>query len=423
MTQLLPEGRDVTELRVKQVEAAQLEERLRQAQKLESVGRLAGGVAHDFDNILTVIRGDAEVLLDGLDDGGEGDPAEQRELLGEIVAAATSAARLTQQLLAFSRKEPVDPRPVDVAAMVTNLRTMLGRLLGDRHSVETALPEHPAMIIADPGQLEQVIVNLAVNARDAMPDGGTLRLEVAEDVLAPDRVDGWPEVVPGPAIRLTVQDFGVGMTDAVRERVFEPFFTTKERGKGTGLGLASAYGVVRQHRGTIEVDSEVGHGTAFHLRFPVAPGAELGSVPASVAAVDPPLPAARVAVVEDRPDVLVATQRILERAGLDVAGYDDPLRAREALLAAPPDVLVTDVAMRGLGGIDLAEAIHEAHPQVRILLVTGYADDPRADRVRSRAPSCVLTKPYSPAALVGRLAELFAAPSAWPEDPGPPQGA
>ncbi|MBC7261441.1 MAG: PAS domain S-box protein [Chloroflexi bacterium] len=256
---------DLTEYKKGEEERRKLEEQLRQAQKMEAVGQLAGGVAHEFNNLLTVIQGNAELALSEL---LPADPLYKR--FSAIHKAAVRGARLTQQLLAYSRRQILQPRPLDVNAVVRDFAEMAGRLIGVDIELQLSLASELKPVLADPGALQQVLMNLAMNARDAMPEGGTLRLETASTTLDEAACQAHPEAKPGEYVRLTVADTGTGMDERTKNHLFEPFFTTKEVGKGTGLGLPMVYGIVKEHGGLIEVSSEVGQGTRFDIYLPVA---------------------------------------------------------------------------------------------------------------------------------------------------------
>jgi PAS domain S-box-containing protein len=379
------------------------EEKLRQAAKMEAVGHLAGGVAHDFNNLLTVITGYADVLADGLtpDDPAAG-------IVSEIRAASARAADLTRQLLAFSRKQVLRPRPVRLGALVENLRKMLGRLIGEDVRLVTAFDPGLAVVRADPGQLEQVLVNLAVNARDAMPKGGTLAVECRNVAEGPDA---------GRFVRLTVSDTGCGMAEEVKARIFEPFFTTKGPGKGTGLGLATVFGIVQQSGGRIAVESRVGVGTTFRVDLPVDPAAL--AEPASPAAAKSgnlSRGTETILLVEDEGAVRMMALHALQSSGYAVLDAEDGEQALRVVqtFGVPIRLLVTDVVMPGLGGRELADRLQAAQPGLRVLYVSGYTDDEvvrrgvEADRVH------FLPKPFSPQVLTQRVREVLDAPSAVP---------
>ena len=377
-----------------------LEEQLRQAQKMEAVGQLAGGVAHDFNNLLTAIIGNAELLLRTIE------PDDRRRLdVMEINRAAHRAATLTRQLLAFSRKQVLQPRIVDLNGIVTELTTMLRRVIGEH--VELRLELQPALgqVLADPGQLEQVITNLSVNARDAMPAGGTLTIRTANvdsaDVPPPD-----PEAAPllGPLVELSVTDDGVGMDERTQARLFEPFFTTKELGRGTGLGLATVYGIVRQSGGHIRVSTRLHHGSTFTIYLPMAEGlpepmADPGGWAETAQA------SGTILVVEDEDAVRYLASRVLRAHGYRVLEAGDPsaaLRmAREQ--ERPADLLVTDIVMPGMSGPALAERLAAAWPGLKVLYITGYAEEAIERQSALPAGGALLEKPFTAQQLADRV--------------------
>jgi signal transduction histidine kinase/CheY-like chemotaxis protein len=375
---------------------AESKARLLQSQKLDAVGQLAGGVAHDFNNLLTAIRGYATLLRERL----AGD-AEALEDLNEIDAASQRASDLTRQLLAFSRRQHAEPRVVDVNAAVTSATRMLGRLMGEHIKLETVLGSGLPAVRIDPSQLHQVLVNLAVNARDAMPDGG--RLTITTSAGGRIRATDAPVTPPNlPPVVISVVDTGMGMTPEVRARVFEPFFTTKETGRGTGLGLATCWGIVRDAQGTIEVESEPMHGTVVRV---ILPSVTERAAPVAVTGEHAVIGggAATVLVVEDEAQLRVLAERTLTRAGLTVLSAADGTAAMELLQkrGAPVDLVLSDVVMPRLGGPGLARRIRTIWPEARILFMTGYADADafgnEADAVRDIT---VLRKPFTPSELV-----------------------
>jgi two-component system cell cycle sensor histidine kinase/response regulator CckA len=387
--------RDLTESR-------RLEEQLLQAQKMESVGRLAGGIAHDFNNILTAISGYAYLALDrpGLE------PA-VREDLEQIRTAAGRAVELTSQLLAFSRRQVMQPVALDLGDALREISPMLRRLLGEDIRLVTSVGPNLGHVLADPGQLTQVIVNLAVNARDAMPTGGGLTLEAANVDLDAEYAQGHAEVVPGPFVVLSVTDSGAGMDEATRARIFEPFFTTKAQGKGTGLGLATVYGIVRQSGGHIWVYSEPDRGTVFKVYLPrveAATGARLTPAvrPRNTEGTE------TILVVEDDEGVRAFVQAVLEGRGyrvLRAANADEALT--QAAHDGPIELLLTDVVMPGVSGADLAARVRAIAPAVKVLFVSGYTENTIVHHGVLDADVSFLAKPFSPDALAERVrAEL-----------------
>jgi PAS domain S-box-containing protein len=370
-----------------------LEEQLRQAQKMEAVGQLAGGVAHDFNNLLTVIRTYSEFLLEQLD---EASPLRTDTI--EIQKAAGRAASLTRQLLAFSRKQALDPRSIDVNEIVRGMEPMLRRLLGEDIRVELHSAPTLGAVKADAGQLEQVVMNLAVNARDAMPQGGTLTIETAE-VLLTETMRGGHGVIPGPYVSLVVRDTGMGMDRATRARVFEPFFTTKEQGRGTGLGLSTVYGIVKQSDGYIWCDSTEGVGTTFTVLLP-----QLAAEASTSAEPDELMPvrgSGVVLVTEDEDPIRALSRRILEREGYTVLEARD---GREAIRVAAGyqgriDLLITDLVMPNVGGTELFSHLRLLRADLRVLFVSGYTDDDILRRGLSNPDSAFLQKPFTARAL------------------------
>ena len=347
------------------------EEQLLQAQKMESVGRLAGGIAHDFNNMLSAIRGYAELLRDDLSSGRALDEATIRESVDAIHGAADRAAGLTAQLLAFSRQQVLTPRVLDPRHTVRGLEPMLRRLIGEQIRLVLSLDPATGLVLADPGQLDQIVVNLVVNARDAIAGAGTVTIETSNATFSEPYAAEHFEVLPGRYVMLAVSDTGPGIDRAVREHIFEPFFTTKERGRGTGLGLATIYGIVNQSGGHIWLYSEPDHGTTFKLYFPLADGAieQEPSAPAG----RPTVGRGSLLVAEDEEVVRQFTSRVLERAGYEVvaaASADEAL----GLLEAGGEFLaiVTDVVMPGLSGTDLAATVLDRFPSVGVVLLSGY---------------------------------------------------
>ncbi len=383
-----------------------LEERLRQAQKMEAVGRLAGGVAHDFNNLLTVIIGCGELLLQALPPEGP-----TRPLAEEVARAGERAASLTRQLLAFSRKQPLAPRVLDLNGLVADLEPLLRRLIGEDVELATVLQPGLRPVRADPGQLEQVLLNLAANARDAMPHGGRLTVETRNVNLDEGYARLHPEVRPGPYVLLAASDTGHGMTAEVKAHLFEPFFTTKGPGQGTGLGLATAFGVVKASGGHIEVYSEPGAGSTFKVYLPRAEDARRPgkSYPGNTAT---PPGAEAVLVVEDEAAVRALTGRVLRGLGYAVL---EAASGEEALRACGPggsrvDLLVTDVVMPGLGGRQLAERLLAVHPGMRVLYLSGYPDDAVVRHGILEREANFLQKPFTPAALAQKVREVLDAP-------------
>ncbi len=346
-----------------------LEEQYQQAQKMEAMGQLAGGVAHDFNNLLTAILGYCELLLDTI---APGDP--RRADLAEIHKAGESAAGLTRQLLAFSRKEIIEPKLLDLNAVVSDMRAMLERLIGEDVAIVMRLPPGPAIVKADRGQIEQIVMNLAVNARDAMPTGGTLTITAASVELDEHYTSVHFAVKPGPYVMLTVADTGTGMTPQVQARLFEPFFTTKERGKGTGLGLATIHGIVRRNGGNVNVYTEIGRGTSFKVYFPRADAGEMviDTPPLS----SPHVGTQTVLVVEDAEGLRELARRLLERLGYTVLVAENAEVAMAVFEQTPSiDVILTDVVMPGASGPELSRRLTDLRPSVKVIYMSGYTED------------------------------------------------
>ncbi len=379
------------------------EEKLRQAQKMEAVGQLAGGVAHDFNNLLTVILGSVYVVLETL---RPGDPA--HEDLREIEKAGNRAAALTQQLLAFSRKQVLAPRLVDLNELVGNAERLLARVIGEDVELKLALSPRLDACLIDPGQFEQVLVNLAVNARDAMPDGGGLLIETANVVLDEAYAREHPDVTPGAYVRVSVSDTGVGMSREVRAHLFEPFFTTKEVGRGTGLGLATVYGVVKQSGGAIWVYSEPMQGTTFKLYFPSAAGRP------TEAHASPDAPESNrghetVLLVEDDAQVRGAVAAMLRRGGYHVISAAN---GGEALLiceqhAGTIHLLLTDVVMPKLNGRKVAERLVALRPGLRVLFMSGYTENAIVHHGVLDPGLDFIAKPITPRVLLAKVRELL----------------
>ncbi len=394
-------------------ERKRLEEELRQSQKMESIGRLAGGIAHDFNNLLTAILGYADLLVDHF----EADDVRRIEV-EEIRRAGLRAAALTSQLLAFSRRQVLQPRVLDLNAVVANMKSMLQRLLGENVTLATDLAAEPCRIKADGGQIEQVIVNLAVNARDAMPSGGTLTLRtlVVRGAAGPSSRPSGPAA--GPSAVLTVEDTGHGIEPALLPHLFEPFFTTKGLGKGTGLGLSTVYGIVKQSEGEIAVDSEIGRGSIFRISFPVADG------PAPAAAGAPAAPHAAgsetILLVEDESAVRAITRRLLQANGyrvLEASGGGEALEVCRRHAGAI-DLVLTDLMMPSMGGKELAEKIGKIHPGIRIIFMSGYTEDSLMRRELGQSRLVFLQKPFTAAALASKVRAVLDGQAARDARPG-----
>ena len=394
-------ARDITDRRL-------IEERLTQAEKIESVGRLAGGIAHDFNNLLTAILGYTELLLSGR---AESDP--DRNDLEEIQRAGQRAAGLTQQLLAFSRKQVLMPKDVDLNLTVSGLQSMLVRLIRADITLSCLLAPAPAIVRVDPTQIEQAILNLVLNARDAIPAGGEIRMEVS--LVRRSQLDALPDLgwLAGDLVRLRIVDNGVGISPEARAHLFEPFFTTKEVGKGTGLGLASVYGIVRQSNGVISVESQPGEGSIFTMHFPVAVPTIGIRQPSQTGA--PPEPAHEVVlVVEDEHAVRAIISEVLRRAGYRVIEAPDARVACEVFAQRDDiDLLLTDVVMPGMNGPALAQRLIGLRPELRVLFISGYSNlqaPPGGDNPNVG----FMSKPFQASALTARVAQMLARPAGRP---------
>jgi signal transduction histidine kinase/ActR/RegA family two-component response regulator len=389
---------ELAERKKAEAAAKRLEAQLQEAQKMEAVGRLAGGVAHDFNNLLTAIFGNLELArLDARS-------PDQLELLDEIGHAADSATALTRQLLAFSRRQIVEPRDLDLGELVATLHKMIVRLIGEDIQLELVRPAAPLPVRVDPGQIEQALLNLVVNSRDAMPSGGRLTIELREGTVSDEQAlrSGRP---PGAYVVLAVSDTGVGIDKADLDKIFDPFFTTKPVGKGTGLGLSTVYGMVTQSGGFISVYSEVNLGTTFNLHFPRA--ARTGATAAPL-----PRPAGgseTILLVEDDAVVRELARRVLEGFGYTVlacADADEGIAAARAHAGAI-DLLLTDVVMPGKSGRVLAEELAPLRPEMRVLFTPGYTDDVVIRHGVLEAGIAFLGKPYSPDSLGRKVREVL----------------
>jgi two-component system, cell cycle sensor histidine kinase and response regulator CckA len=396
-------ARDVTERKLMEQEQSKLRDQLQQAMKMEAIGRLAGGLAHDFNNLLTGITGNADLALMDL---APSDPL--AATLREITKAAQSAATLTRQLLAFSRKQIIEPRVLNLNDLIANLQKMLTRLIGEDVDLRIVLGDDPESVKLDPGQFEQVIVNLAINARDAMPDGGTLVIETANVELGQGYCESHAEAVPGRYAMLAVSDTGMGMGKEVLSHLFEPFFTTKPKGKGTGLGLATIYGTVRQAGGTIEVYSEAGKGTTFKIYVPCVREKATKWAPESRTG-DLPTGHETVLLVEDEELVRDLAERMLSRLGYEV------LAARnggEAFMIAETrkeriDLLLTDVVMPGMSGRELANRIAPLHPELKVLYTSGYTENIIVHHGVVDEGVSFIGKPYTAQGLARKLRDVL----------------
>lgn len=384
-------------------EKTRLEGQLRQAQKMEAIGQLAGGVAHDFNNLLTVINGYAGLLLQSM-------TAEHpwHGFVSQVQEAGERAADLTRQLLAFSRKQMVQPRTLDLNQVVARMRKMLERLIGENIHIVTELTPGIGQVRADPGQLEQVLVNLAVNARDAMPAGGTLTFATGPAEFTVEEARALPEVEPGRYCLLSVSDTGQGMAERVRNRIFEPFFTTKEVGKGTGLGLATVYGVIKQCGGHIAVRSALGQGTTFTIYLPALPEAAAEGTPSPWL---PDLPRGRetVLLVEDEEPVRLFARQVLQLIGYTVLEACHGLEALELSrrFTEPIHLLLTDLVMPRMNGLEVYEVLRTERDHLRVLFVSGYQAGQSLPGEVATLRSAFLQKPFTPSELAHKLREVL----------------
>jgi PAS domain S-box-containing protein len=412
-------GEDYFEVIAKDItEQRKLEQQFRQAQKMEAVGQLAGGVAHDFNNLLMAISGFTELA-------GDAEPPNQKQqhYLNEVLKATRRAAGLTQQLLAFSRKQILAPVVLDLNVVVSDLGKMLPPLIGEHIEVRLLAKSQNSKVEADRGQLEQILMNLAVNARDAMPKGGTLVIEVADAVFEQDHADANYTIPAGSYVLLAVSDNGAGIARNTLEHIFEPFFTTKEKGKGTGLGLATVYGIVKQSSGYISAYSEPGVGTTFKIYLPRA------EKPAATPAAQPEAPAAggseTILLAEDESSVRIATRAFLETRGykvLDAATAADAIQAHSQRVGKV-HLLITDVVMPGMSGPDLAERLKQLDPAMQVIYVSGYTDGAIASVAGLQHGAGFLQKPFALDFLARKVRTVLDAAAQGPAASDPKGGA
>lgn len=398
------------QLRRDMAERQELEEQLRQSQKMEAVGQLAGGIAHDFNNLLTVIHGYTDFALDHLEPSHP-----SQEYLAEIRRAGERAETLTRQLLAFSRQQMLDPRVLNLNDIISDTKKLLERLIGENIDLTTSLDPAVGLVRVDSVQIEQLLLNLAVNARDAMPRGGRLTISTGTFRWEPGDRRDYLEWLPGDYVELRVEDTGCGMTKEILSRVFEPFFTTKRLGKGTGLGLATVHGIVKQLRGQITVSSQPGIGSTFRVYFPVALEEEECVSPGLPAASEEPLGTGlptgheSILLAEDEESVRNLARQVLLGCGYQVheaANGEEALRWMETR-TEPIHLLVSDIVMPQVDGYELAKRIKERHPECKVLLISGYAMD--WDRIRSdrNVDFSFLPKPFTPTVLAQEVRHVL----------------
>jgi PAS domain S-box-containing protein len=397
--------RDMSDRRKAEDEGRKAEEQARQAQRLEAVGRLAGGVAHDFNNLLTIILGNVDLILE------HDAPKEMyHTLLEDVRGAGKRAAALTRQLLAFSRREPAAPRRIDLNVLVADMESMLRRTIAEHIAFTTELRPVVGPVVADPAQIEQVVLNLVVNARDAMPKGGRLTIRTTEEQVSDAALPAGAEGPAGRYVVLSVSDTGHGMDATTQARIFEPFFTTKEVGKGTGLGLATVYGIVKQAKGWVAVESSPGAGATFRVFLPRAAGAA-DPAPFAVHA-EPPSPTMTrtILLVEDDSALRDVTKRSLESAGYTVLACPDGRAALEASrrFTGTIDLLVTDLVMPMMTGRQLAVALMQERRKLRVLLMSGYSESILANLSGPLPNEEILDKPFVPNDLTRKVCDLLA---------------
>jgi two-component system, cell cycle sensor histidine kinase and response regulator CckA len=378
------------------------EEQLRQSQKLEAIGRLAGGIAHDFNNLLTVINGYSEMVEEELDAD-----APLKGKIGEIAQAARRAASLTSQLLAFSRKQVMRPELIDLNGLVDGMRGMLARAIGEDIELMTILHPDTGHIRADPGQIEQVIMNLVANARDAMPSGGRLTIETSREIREEARAGEPPEMPHGDYAKISVSDTGIGMDAGTLSRIFEPFFTTKEVGKGSGLGLPTVYGIIKQSDGTIHCASSPGKGTTFSIYIPHV-HVETAHAPAPARETAVPEGKETILLVEDDTSVRGYTRTLLSKGGyavLDVPGGAEALEVL-ARKECAVDLMLTDIIMPHMNGRELAQKVKETCPDIKLLYFSGYTDDAMIHHGISNNGMNFIQKPFRPADLLAKVRQV-----------------
>ncbi|HWO10086.1 MAG TPA: PAS domain-containing protein, partial [Polyangiaceae bacterium] len=399
---------DITDRKNAELQSKALQDQLQHAQKMEALGRLAGGVAHDFNNLLTAISGNLECL-----DMDLPQDSSVRRFLHEASRASQSAASLVRQLLSFSRRQLVEPRVIDLRAMIESMRTMLARVIGEHIIMKCVSPSDLGLVKLDPGQFEQIMMNLAVNARDAMPSGGRLSIETSNVERGHHACSKHSGLKCGPFVKLRVTDTGCGMTDEVKEHLFEPFFTTKPLGRGTGLGLATTFGIVEQSGGCIDVQSEPGLGSTFEVYFPRAPESESVTKPAAASVREPvPVGGETILLVEDDANVRNVAMLFLKRLGYQVLVAPNgqaalALVSERGVADLVVDLLLTDVVMPGMNGRELAERLRRLRPAMHVLYSSGYTDDVIVHHGNVQEQLNFIAKPYSIADLGRKIRQVL----------------
>jgi len=393
-------NRECTDQVKRDLALAEAREQLRQAQRLDALGHLAGGVAHDFNNLLTVILTYAGILLEDVEPG-----TDQRKSIEQIKDASERAAELTRQLLAFGRRQVLQPRAVNLNETVADVETMLRRVLASNIKLEITLAPNLGLVMVDPGQIEQVLVNLAINARDAMPDGGRLSIATMNIDLNGSYLDPDAQALQGPQVMITVVDTGIGMSPEVVSKVFDPFFTTKDVGKGTGLGLASVHGIVEQSGGRVRVHSELGRGSTFKILLPrIVATAQAGAAQRTTDVTG----SETVLLVDDNDELRRGVRRMLERAGYQVHEAANGIAALAHLdRGAHVDVVISDVMMPELGGRAVADAVLQRHKSVKLLLMSGYNYDMALHGMAERGDISFIPKPFTADKLLRKLRDVL----------------
>ncbi len=392
---------DITLQKKREEERSQLEQQLEFSQRMESIGRLAGGIAHDFNNLLTVINGYSEILLE---DHAKNEPV--GKILEQIKKAGNRAAELTQKLLTFSRRQAVRHVPVRLGMIVDDSAEMIRSVLGESIVLELELEDSDKKVFSDPGQLQQVLLNLVVNAKDAMPDGGTLKITCKESMISSSQATAL-EIKTGAYIEMIVSDNGIGMDSNISKHIFDPFFTTKNT--GTGLGLSTVYGIIQQSMGTIRVNSEINKGTTFIVYLPVT-DIKNKSQETEEIFLNKGKKFYSILVVENEKEIKEYTSSVLEKAGHQVMTAESGIEALDLLarLNSPIDMLITDVVMKGMKGVELAELISKQHPDIPVLYISGYPEDALALHGIQHGTESFLAKPFSPEKLLNRINQIMA---------------